>query len=315
MYKILMVAKKEVKRRFILSIVVGIVFGLISALVGSIFFRSVPIISFGISVLVLNFALFLIGAGIISEERSSGTFDFLRTLPIRGIEIVLGKLLGLMVLITPALLVNTVIINSISRTSEMTTVYSQLFALFLYLAISASILIFASSQFERLPMIFISFIFYLTALSVPGAYLAARAVAASGTIFVFPIFIAIFSFFLPFVFGINEFLSEGLPLLASILIRDTVPGVLLNVFETLPEDPSFVAINIFSPLWHYTMIGLLSSDMIESSQPVGFISVISAILTVVVINLLTSLQLRRGRSIVILIFLAIAMTPLIFGFI
>lgn len=313
MYKILMIAKKEVKRRLIISIVVGFLFGAISAIVGGIFIRSVPIISFGISALMLNFALFLIGASIVSEERSNGTFDFLMTLPIRSIEIVLGKLLGLVILITPGLLVNTAIINSISQTSLFTTIYSQFLALFLYLVISASILILASSQFERLPMIFIFFVVYHVALSVPGAYWAATTSTSSSPIIIFPIFIGLFSFFLPFVIGISEILSESLPLLATILIRESAPGTMINIFETMPEDPSFFAVNILSPLWHSTMLSLQGSGFFASNYPIwsaSFIIIITA-----VVNLLTSLQLRRERSIVILLFLAIAMLPLFFVFI
>ncbi len=312
MYKILMVAKKEIRRRLVLSVVVGIVFGSVSAFAGSIFWRDVPLVSFGISALVLNFALFLLGADIISEERSNGTFDFLKTLPIRGIEIVVGKLLGLIVLITPALLVNTAVINSISQIGAVTTIYNQLFALFLYLLLSASILILASSQFQRLPLIFILFIFYQAALSVPGAYWATRTATSSASIIVFPIFLAIFSFLLPFVFGISEFLTESLPLLATFLIRDSGPGVILGFFETLPENPSFSAINILSPLWHSTMLSLQDSGVFATNHPVWSVS--SIMFTVVVVNLLTGLQLRRNTLTVIPIFLTIALTPIIFGF-
>jgi len=313
---ILLIARKEVKRRLISSLAIGIVFGTASALAGGIFLNSVPTISFGISILILNFALFLLGANIISEEKSKGTYSFLLTLPLRNIEIILGKLFGLMLIMAPAIFINLLVITSLTfRRGEMSFNYNYVMALCLYLLFSASLLIFASSQFQRLPSIFLTFISYHIILAIPGAYWLCRATPLLNSAFIFPIILIIFSFFTPLVFGISEFLSLKIPLMAPMILEANGLGTIFSIFQELPENPAFTLINLFSPLWNSSLFLLLGSDTLKTHSFVGPISVLSIIFMVVITNLLSSYQLRQHTIKVIPLFLLIALIPFGFGFI
>ncbi len=316
MNSILLIARKEVKRRFTSSLVIGIVFGTVSALIGSIFWNSVPMISFAISVLILNFALFLLGANIISEEKSKGTYSFLLTLPLRDIEIILGKLFGLMLIMAPAIFINILVITSLSFwRGEMAFNYNYLTALCLYLLSSASLLILASSQFQRLTSIFLTFISYQIILTIPGAYWLCRATPSLNSALIFPIILITFSFFTPLVFGISEFLSLKIPLMAPMILQTDGLGAILSIFQKLPKDPAFTLINLFSPLWNSSLLLLGGSDILQTHSFVGPISIFSIIFMVVITNLLASYQLRQRTIKVIPIFLLIALIPLAFGFI
>ena len=326
MNSISLIAKKEVKRKFFPSLVIGIIFGSLSALAGSIFWQRIPIISFGISVVVLNFTLFLLGANIISQEKSNDTLSFLLTLPLRDIEIILGKLIGLMIIISPAILINTIVINFISFgrdnldfifnfgfNSNFSHSIDYLFGIFLYLLFSASVLILSSSQLRRLPAIFMGFMFYHIVLAIPGTYWFLKINLISVNAFVFFTFLIIFSFFTPFVFGLSEIISQKMLLLAPLLLRMGGQETILTIFEKLPEDSAFYIINLFCPLWHSSILSLKSSEFFQISPFTTPISFFSIILTVVILNILASFQLRQKTQIIAAIYLSIALIPCAFG--
>lgn len=311
MNRILLIAKKEVKRRLFLSLAIGITFGFASALAGLTFFGESTLISFGTSLLILNFALFLLGADIIAEERSKDTLSFLLTLPLRDIEIVLGKLLGLMMMIAPAILVNVILTSS--RGIYLGFNLDYFLSLSLYLLFSASILLFVSSQFQRLPAIFLVFLFYNIILNIPGAFWLSRTVITPEPAPLFPVFLIVFSFLTPLLFGIVEYISLKMPFLAPQILQAGGPGTMIIILKRLPEDLSFSIVNLFSPLWHSSLLLLKKSrffDVFDLSTPVA---VSSIILTVVIIVLLITYQLRRGTKRGLPLFLIVALLPTIFG--
>lgn len=295
MNRVLLIAQKEIKRKIILSLVVGIIFGSICALAGSFFWNRAPIVSFGIGVLILNFALFLLGADIISEEKSKETFSFLLTLPLRDIEIVFGKLLGMMLMMAPVILINAIIITFTSYSEgDLGLIFYYSLSLSLYLLISASLLLLASSQFQRLPQIFLVFATYHIILAIPGAYFLSNTAPTYGSFYSFLVFLIIVAFLTPFVFGITELITMGLPVSAPLILQTNGPGEILTIFENLPEDPAFTLVNIFSPLWHSSLLFLQGSEFFNTHSFSGFISIFFIILMVAIINLLASLRLRRN---------------------
>ena len=312
---ILLIAKKEVKKRFFLSLVIGIIFGFVSALPGSFFWHRSQMISFGISILILNFALFLLGANIISEEKTEGTLSFLLTLPLKNIEIIFGKLLGLIVMMAPGLLINVLGIIFFSYNGRFIDFdFTYPFALFLYLLFSASLLILASCQVQRLPAIFLIFIFYNMTLAIPGAFWFSKTVSTSYPAFIFPIVIFIFSFFTPLFFGISEYLSSEITLLIPIIQQNGGGETIFSIFEKLPESLDFTIVNLFSPIWQSSLLMLESNEISNKHSFLKPISIFSTFFMVFMINILASFQLRQGVIKIVIIFLLISFIPLFFGY-
>jgi hypothetical protein len=106
-----------------------------------------------------------------------------------------------------------------------------------------------------------------------------------------------------------------MPFLASQFIQTGGPGTIIIIFKKLPEDLSFSLVNLFSPLWHSSLLHLRYSKFFNTYPFVELISTFSIILTVVIITLLASFQLRENTRKVFSIFLIIALLPSIFGFI
>lgn len=312
MNKILLIARKEFRRRFTLSLIVGAVFGVLSASLATALGGWSPLLSFGVSALTLNFALFLLGASIVAEERSRGTLPFLLTLPLRDIEIALGKLLGLAAIISPAIAVNFAVVSFALYGGSPSLNY--LLSLSLYLLFSASLLLMTSAQFQRLPAIFLAFIFYNFVLAFPGAYWLSEAVVTPEPAPVLPAFLLVFSFFTPIFFGAVEYISLKLESMAPQLVAAGGPGGIITILKELPGDSAFSQVNFFSPLWQSSMLRLQESGFFTSYPHAGAFAVVSILAAVCILCGLSALQLRKGKRVVFPLFLLFALSPALGGF-
>jgi ABC-type transport system involved in multi-copper enzyme maturation permease subunit len=321
MSRVLLIARKEVKRRLLAAVVVGALLGAIPAIVTSIVAIGSQLVALGISIPFLAFALFLVGADIVAEERSKGTYPILLALPFRDSEIVLGKLLGLLVLIIPALLANLatlVLVTTKGRIPNLATLFrhidpAYILALILFLTFSASLLILVSAQFQRLPAIFLVYLFYNLLLALPSAASLSRAVATPEEAPIFPVFWPLFAFFTPLIYGVAELLFTRLPFILAQALQAGGPGAIIVIIRGLPGDLPFTLTSLFNPLWHTTLLLLQGSTYFPAHPATPLIGIAATLLLIGLLSHLAKLQLRERALKVFALFLLVALAPLTIG--
>ncbi len=316
MDKIFLIAVKEVKRRILSSIVIGIIFGLVSSFTSYQFMTVSPTLSLGISILVLNLALFLLGARIFSEEYTNKTLEYLLSLPIRDVEIVVGKYLGLFILVIPAVATDFIVSSyGVAEGGPPVFNFDYLTALTLYMLYSSSLMILVSSQFRRIPAIFIAYLGYSMILAIPSSFWLTINTLTSDPAPIFPIFLLILPFFTPLIIGVIEFVASKMPMIISQTIEAGGPGSIVIMFKYILGDHYFHILNIFLPIWHVSTITLKGSDFFNVAGYPFFYGFLSTFLTVCLMIYLTTLQVRDSKKRAFLLYLLASLAPTLPGFI
>jgi hypothetical protein len=84
--------------------------------------------------------------------------------------------------------------------------------------------------------------------------------------------------------------------LVSQVIQAGGPGAILIIFKKLPEDMTFGLINLFSPLWHSSLLYLQSSEFFKTYAFAGPLSIFSIILTVAIIIMLANFSVETKHQ-------------------
>jgi len=288
------IALKDFGHRLKGSVILGGILGLAPALLlGRIVEEGQTPASliFGGSVLALGFATLLLCGDLIADERSRGTMLFLLSQPLHDWEIAFGKLFALLLIMAPAILVNSIAVYIVASTGLLAALTYTL-CLTLYILAGGGLLLFVSARFKRLPAIFGMWCAYAILLSLPGAFFAAGFVPAESWGPAFFTFLIILPFLTPLMIGIAEYAALHFPFLVA---GGKGPGAVFSLLPKMVEHPAAFLPNFFIPGWNSVVLLLGgTSDTFGNPGVVGWLGSGAALLAMsLLFGLLTAKQLRR----------------------
>jgi ABC-type transport system involved in multi-copper enzyme maturation permease subunit len=293
--KILLIALKDWRHRLKASIILGSILGLVPALLlgQAVKEGQTPIsLVLGGSTLSIGFATLILCGDLISDERNRGTMIFLLSQPIRDWEIAFGKHVALLLIMLPAIIVNS-IATSFLTSINVATGFLYFVCLMFFTFAGGGLLLFVSAQFKRLPAIFGMWCLYAILLSTPGAFYASSHVPESwGPAFL--VFLITLPFLTPLFVGIVEYIKLYFPFLMTGMTNKG-PGAVFSLLLKIIENPAAFIPNFLIPAWNSTVL-LLSGAAIALERPsiYGAIGSTTAMLSMgLLFGFLASKQFRK----------------------